>query len=148
MYKYFKRKVKTVDGEKLIDFAPTFYGSELYYSIKIPDIERFRMTKNEEGMWKISAQALPLWVHEIELEFHDLIEDQSYDQITADALLEKGFVLQTHPREYYRLDTPSYTIAIVLSDGEWQHYLKPWDEGAIAVVYTMDDIEKIITNAS
>ncbi|SKD08450.1 hypothetical protein SAMN05660461_4330 [Chitinophaga ginsengisegetis] len=147
MYPHFRKTVKTADGEKLIDFTPTFYGNELHYSIKIEHVDQFRMAKDEEGMWRIGAQVLPLWVHEIDLELHDIIEDNYNNRITPEALIERGFILQENPKKYYRFDTPTYTIAIAFTENHWLHYIKPWEQTPIAILYTMDDVERIISNA-
>ncbi|MEI9912270.1 MAG: hypothetical protein WDO71_23015 [Bacteroidota bacterium] len=58
-------------------FERVFYNVEdLYYHIGFDNngkVEIFRMKKDEEGMWKIQAQVLPLWIHEMELELNDVI---------------------------------------------------------------------------
>jgi hypothetical protein len=35
------------------------------------------MAREENGQWKISAQVLPLWVHEKEFELNNLIEEKA-----------------------------------------------------------------------
>jgi hypothetical protein len=147
MYRHFKRRVVTIQGEWLIDFTPNFNGGELYYSVKISDVDGFRMTKDESGMWKIAAQGLPAWVHEMDLELNDIIEDQVENHITAEALVTRGFDFIELPRKYYRLDTPTYTIAIVYSDDEWKHYIRPWEETPVTILYSMHDVERILANA-
>ncbi|MGE7774155.1 hypothetical protein ACQKLP_05495 [Chitinophaga sp. NPDC101104] len=77
MYNYFSRTIQSPEGEKNATFSPTYYGDVLYYSVKIDNVDQFRMTRDDSSQWKIAAQVLPIWVHEKELELHDMIEEEA-----------------------------------------------------------------------
>lgn len=146
MYDHFIRKVETDDGEKIIAFSYQYSGDDIIYHLKAQGTDKFRMNKVKNGMWKIAAQQLPEWVHKLELKFHDLIEDQTESEITNEKLIEKGFILNQEPKVHYRLDTPTYPIIITYSDAEWIHLIKPFEITPITVLYTMEDVEKVISN--
>jgi hypothetical protein len=60
-------------------FEQVFYGADLKYHVTEKDSNprvEFRMYKDENGQWKIHAQALPNYVWANELEFNDAIEEQ------------------------------------------------------------------------
>lgn len=147
MYKHFKRHVLTIHGSKLIDFSPTGIGKELVYNINMTGVDQFKMSKNEEGIWKIIDNELPIWYKGFDRELSDIIEDQVDNHITEEALIERGFVLNDPSKKYFRLDTSTYTIAIRFSDGEWLNFIRPWEETPVTILYNMHDVERIIENA-
>lgn len=61
------------------DFERVFYGNDdLFYHISFNNkgkTETFRMKRDDEGIWKIQAQVLPIWIHEMELDFNDVIKE-------------------------------------------------------------------------
>lgn len=58
---------------------PSFLsGQDQHYAITVVDDSNksttFRMKRDESEQWKIQAQVLPQWIHDIELELNDAIE--------------------------------------------------------------------------
>lgn len=46
-----------------------------HISVRIDDKDvKYRMHNNKEGMWKITAERLPLWLYALEMEFNDAIQ--------------------------------------------------------------------------
>jgi len=55
-----------------------FKRNEVWYEISFNNNgnkNSFRMYQDEEGMWKIAAQVLPLWIQETDVEFSDVIRN-------------------------------------------------------------------------
>lgn len=53
-----------------------FKSNEVWYDIGFNNNgnkNSFRMYKNGEGVWRIAAQILPIWVQEMDIEFNDAI---------------------------------------------------------------------------
>jgi hypothetical protein len=76
----FYKKIKTGEIEREFLFQQTIYSDNiLWYHIDVKDDDgtqiNFRMYKDEKGQWKISAQVLPLWIHENELQFNDVVQE-------------------------------------------------------------------------
>lgn len=81
MNEIFSKTINTGNANREFEFERVFYASELYYHVRFINTdqgnkkEQFRLRKDEDGQWKIAAQALPIWVHNKELDFNDIIEE-------------------------------------------------------------------------
>ena len=67
MSTYFSKVIKAGERQREFNFRQTSNNDETRYSVDVPDDKgnrvMFSMYKNAEGMWKTSAQLLPLWIH-------------------------------------------------------------------------------------
>ena len=79
------RKVfeQIIDGRKY-SFMPSFLtGQDQHYAITVVDDYKksltFRMKRDESDQWKLQAQVLPQWIHDIELELNDAIESSNQE---------------------------------------------------------------------
>ena len=70
MSTYFSKIIKTEDRNREFNFRQLANGTDVRYSIDVPDEKgnriTFSMYRNAEGKWKTSAQILPIWIHNAE----------------------------------------------------------------------------------
>ena len=76
----FEKTINISGKNKDFFFKEVFFGNEIIYHIQFIDdsnkLETFRMKKDESGQFKILAQKLPLWIHENDLLFSDIIHEE------------------------------------------------------------------------
>jgi hypothetical protein len=81
MKEIFSKSIYAHGSFREFEFRRVFYSLELWYHIGYINtddnnkIEQFRLYRDENNQWKIAAQILPNWIHEKELEFGDLIDE-------------------------------------------------------------------------
>lgn len=75
MEELFSKKFNSIDFEfkRLV-----FRTNEVWYEISFNNNgnkNSFRMYKDEDGLWRIAAQLLPLWIQETDMEFSEVINN-------------------------------------------------------------------------
>jgi hypothetical protein len=79
MSTYFSKIIKTEDRNREFNFRQLANGTDVRYSIDVPDEKgnriTFSMYRNAEGNWKTSAQILPIWIHNAETALGIAIEE-------------------------------------------------------------------------
>lgn len=87
MSTYFSKLIKAGDRLREFNFRQTNLNDASRYSVDVPDDKgnriMFSIYKNANGEWKVSAQLMPMWVHNAEAELALAIEENKEEQITA-----------------------------------------------------------------
>jgi uridine kinase len=87
MSTYFSKFIKDGDRLREFNFRQTNLNDASRYSVDVPDDKgnriMFSIYKNANGEWKVSAQLMPMWVHNAEAELALAIEENKEEQITA-----------------------------------------------------------------
>ncbi|HVI46716.1 MAG TPA: hypothetical protein VM802_17690 [Chitinophaga sp.] len=153
MYNYFTCFVEASRGVANLSYTPVFDGGDLYYSIRGDEQHEFKMTRGDNGQWKVVVgERYPTWVHEREQELSSLIEEEAAKQkIFHDRLVEKGFIFHErtdshHP--YYQLVVGERKIVMVFDNGEWVHFIEPDKMTLIRILYNEEDLDAIIRAAT
>jgi hypothetical protein len=87
MSTYFSKLIKAGDRLREFNFRQTNLNDASRYSVDVPDDKgnriMFSIYKNANGEWKVSAQLMPMWVHNAEAELALAIEENKEEQMTA-----------------------------------------------------------------
>jgi uridine kinase len=87
MSTYFSKLIKAGDRLREFNFRQTNLNDASRYSVDVPDDKgnriMFSIYKNANSEWKVSAQLMPMWVHNAEAELALAIEENKEEQITA-----------------------------------------------------------------
>jgi hypothetical protein len=87
MSTYFSKLIKAGDRLREFNFRQTNLNDASRYSVDVPDDKgnriMFSIYKNANGEWKVSAQLMPMWVHNAEAELALAIEENKEEQRTA-----------------------------------------------------------------
>jgi len=86
MSTYFSKVIKAGDRLREFNFRQTNINDNSRYTIDVPDDKgnriMFSIYKNASSEWKISAQLMPMWVHDAESELAMAIEENENKEIT------------------------------------------------------------------
>jgi uridine kinase len=87
MSTYFSKLIKAGDRLREFNFRQTNLNDASRYSVDVPDDKgnriMFSIYKNANSEWKVSAQLMPMWVHNAEAELALAIEENKEEQMTA-----------------------------------------------------------------
>jgi hypothetical protein len=87
MSTYFSKLIKAGDRLREFNFRQTNLNDASRYSVDVPDDKgnriMFSIYKNANSDWKVSAQLMPMWVHNAEAELALAIEENKEEQMTA-----------------------------------------------------------------
>lgn len=86
MSTYFSKVIKAGDRLREFNFRQTNINDNSRYTIDVPDDKgnriMFSIYKNASSEWKISAQLMPMWVHDAESELAVAIEENAEKETT------------------------------------------------------------------
>lgn len=86
MSTYFSKLIKAGDRLREFNFRQASMNDNSRYTVDVPDDKGnriiFSLYKNADAVWKISAQLMPIWVHNAEAELALAIEE-NFEKETA-----------------------------------------------------------------
>jgi hypothetical protein len=86
MSTYFSKLIKAGGKLREFNFKLASVNDDTRYIVDVPDDKgnrvMFSAYKNALGEWKISAQLMPLWIHDTETELGQAIEENRGQEIT------------------------------------------------------------------
>ena len=85
MSTYFSQLIKAGDKLREFNFRQTYLNDDSRYTVDVPDDKgnriMFSIYKNADAEWKVSAQLMPMWVHNAELDLAKAIEENNENAI-------------------------------------------------------------------
>lgn len=85
MSTYFSKLIKAGDKLREFNFRQASMNDESRYTVDVPDDKGnriiFSLYKNADAEWKISAQLMPIWVHNAEAELATAIEENRETEV-------------------------------------------------------------------
>lgn len=86
MSTYFSKLIKAGGQLREFNFKLASLNDQTRYIVDVPDDKggriMFSAYKDANGEWKIAAQLMPLWVHEVEADLGQAIEENKEIELT------------------------------------------------------------------
>ncbi len=84
---YFSKLIKAGERQREFNFRQHAAGGGDIYNVDVPDDKGnrvvFSMVKAGEGHWKPDAPALPQWIHGVESDLSNAIEEHMKDTVPS-----------------------------------------------------------------
>ena len=86
MSTYFSKVIKAGDRLREFNFRQASMNDDTRYTVDVPDDKgnriMFSIYKNADAEWKISANLMPMWVHDAEPDLAIAIEENNVQELS------------------------------------------------------------------
>jgi len=86
MSTYFSKLIKAGDKLREFNFRQTYLNDDSRYTVDVPDDKgnriMFSIYRNADAEWKVSAQLMPMWVHNAETDLAKAIEENNENAVS------------------------------------------------------------------